>query len=880
MSAGITDPNGTVTRVEHTHDGYLIDEVDYINLSDLQFDDDDDVWLYMPLQCSTGSTIQDIYVWLKTEPELDVRNNKKCIDTRTFTRSKKRSARMSFESIFEGLPPSTTDVQKLQDIDITYTENVEKYLPAIIRDKESVPPILKPSTKTVLNMLSDEISVTSGQESMEAFLNMSQSKGIDSFINLGEPEFSDMLMNISQPSILSASVITNESIFIKNNISVINKNMAQNSDMEKSSNSDDINNETYVMQNSDKTITPDKIYCTNNLSNTCKEFLQLDKVLNETYNAAALSGTSARSSLDKQETTLSSTFVTEPNANFVQLQNEASNGIELLDTTYLSSAKGVKRLNSPVSIVNDVHTYIPTTRVNKADLNVTCDILPDKIESVALFTRETLAKESALDMSFNVPVYNQSTPMNPSMPNATSKFVMKHLDQPQPVVHPTLKAPTSLRRELLAEIQRSGERKLDSTYNHIPSDHPNLRDTKENVHIGYNENETDGSSTNKYYTYKKSAFTRMTSQYTSQNEMTVTAQKELPMDQRKFYTFTKKNNPIGRTNNIASENVETHPSMDSTFCKPHLPKIQQKRNVPRALSKLPQFLQKSNPNLVSSSLKNVSGVPIVRTSISSIGYIKGSQSNIKQNITKKSQLPSKLHPYGKMKSGSEQRLLEANVNTNNQFPMKDVIAGSTESIESTHSVHSAPDLDDRLSTCSDSSNHNSCSKQTMNIEQLHQLVRMQEESLKQDLSPKPNRQVLENTWIAEKKDLPSPILKNGVQHNEIDEHLLNNDLSMKSSSPIISPTGSSHALNDGNAEGNIVKTKDEIVVVEKTESPNQVVPKTENKTRLRQPTNWSTGSKPATVISGIPRPASRIPALRFVRPNAKTTQIDLRKGCT
>ncbi|XP_018339737.1 PREDICTED: uncharacterized protein LOC108747023 isoform X2 [Trachymyrmex septentrionalis] len=834
----------------------------------------------MPLHCSTGSTIQDIYAWLKTEPELDVRNNKKCIDTRTFTRPKKRSARMSFESIFEGLPPSTTDVQKLQDIDITYIENVEKYLPAIIRDKESVPPILKPSTKTALNILSDEISVTSGQESMEAFLNMSQSKGIDSFINLGEPEFSDMLMNISQPSILSASVIANESIFIKNNIPpVINKNMAQNSDMEKSSNSDDINNETYVMQNSDKTITPDKIYCTNTLSNTCKEFLQLDKVLNETYNAAAHSGTSARSSLDKQEAALSSTFVAEPNANtnFVQLQNEASNGIELLDTTYLSSAKGAKRSNSPVSIVSD--TYIPTTRVNKADLNVTCDILPDKIESVALFTRETLAKESALDMSFNVPIYNQSTPMNPSMPNATSKFATKHLNQPQPVVHPTLKAPTSLRRELLAEIQRSGEHKLDSTYNHIPSDHPNLKDTKENVHIAYNENETDGSSTNKYHTYKKSAFTRMTSQYTSQNETAVTAQKELPMDQRKFYTFTKKNNPIERTNNIANENVETHPSMDSTFCKPHLPKIQQKRNVPRALSKLPQFLQKSNPNLVSSSLKNVSGVPIVRTSISSIGYIKGSQPNIKQNVAKKSQLPSKLHPYGKMKSGSEQRLLEANVNTNNQFPMEGVIAGSTESIESTHSVHSAPDLDDRLSTCSDSSNHNSCSKQTMNIEQLHQLVRMQEESLKQDLSPKLNRQVLENMWVAEKKDLPSPILKNGVQHNEIDEHLLNNDLSMKSSSPIISPTGSSHALNDGNAEGNIAKTKDEIVV-EKTEGPNQVVPKTENKTRLRQPTNWSTGSKPAAVISGIPRPASRIPALRFVRPNAKTTQADLRKGCT
>ncbi|KYM93448.1 PREDICTED: uncharacterized protein LOC108782035 [Cyphomyrmex costatus] len=876
MSAGTTNPNETVTRVEH--DGYLVDEVDYIDPSDLQFDDDD-VWLYVPLQCSTGSTIQDIYAWLKAEPELDVRNNKKCIDTRTFTRPKKRSARMSFESIFEGLPPSTADVEKLQDIDITHIENVEKYLPTIIRDKESVPPILKPSIKTAINILSDEISVSSGQESMEAFLNMSQSKGIDSFINLGEPEFSDMLMNVSQPSILSTSVIssTNESIFIKNNTPLVtNKNTAQNSDMEKSSNSDYINNETYVMKNSDKTITQDTIYCTNTLSNNSKKFLQLDKALNETYNAEAFSGTSARSSLDKEEATSSSTFVAEPNANttFVQLQNEASNGIELLGTTYLSSAKGAERPNSPISIVND--TYIPTMHINKADLNVTCNILPDEIESVtSLLTRDTLAKESALDISFKVSAYNRSTPMNPNMPNATSKFATKHLDQLQSAVHPM-----SLRRELLAEIQRSGERKLDSTYNHISSDHLDMKNTKENVHTAYNENETDGSSTNKYYTYKKSAFTRTISQYSNQNETTVTAQKELPMDQRKFYTFTKKNNPIERTDNIASENVETHPSMDNTFCKPHFPKMQQKRNVTKTLSKLPQFLQKSNPNLVSSSLKNVSGMPIVRTGISSIGYIKGSQPNIKQNIAKKSQLPSKLHPYGKIKSGSEQRLLEANVNTNNQFPMESVIAGSTESIESTHSVHSAPDLDDRLSTCSDSSNHNSYTKQTMNIEQLHKLVRMQEESLKQDSSVKPYRQVLENTWVEAKKDLPSPISKNGVQHSEIDNHSLNNDLSMKSSSPIMSPIGSSHALNDGNAEGNIAKTKDEIVVIEKTEDPNQVVPKIENKTRLRQPTNWSTGSKPAAVISGIPRPASRIPAFRFVRPNAKTTQIDLRKRCT
>lgn len=116
----------------------------------------------MPPQCPTESTIQDLYAWLKTEPVLDVRStkhdnialinplnilsliyniiiqmlliiatkfnmyldNKKCIDTRTFTRPKKRSARMSFESIFEGLPPSTTDIKKLQNTDVTRIEDV------------------------------------------------------------------------------------------------------------------------------------------------------------------------------------------------------------------------------------------------------------------------------------------------------------------------------------------------------------------------------------------------------------------------------------------------------------------------------------------------------------------------------------------------------------------------------------------------------------------------------------------------------------------------------------------------------------------------------------------------------------------------------------
>lgn len=64
--------------------------------------------------------------------------------------------------------------------------------------------------------------------------------------------------------------------------------------------------------------------------------------------------------------------------------------------------------------------------------------------------------------------------------------------------------------------------------------------------------------------------------------------------------------------------------------------------------------------------------------------------------------------------------------------------------------------------------------------------------------PKPHKRVLENTWVEAKTDLP--IMKNGIEHGEINTHsLVSAGVNMKCSSPLISPTGSSHALNnDGN----------------------------------------------------------------------------------
>lgn len=602
--------------------------------------------------------------------------------------------------------------------------------------------MLKPSVKTAINTVSNENLVKSGQESMEAFLNMSQSKGIDSFINLGEPEFSDPLMNMSQPSILYTSIIgsVNEFTIVEDNATVVmRKDTADQqiihryNDVQEKSSSGDLD-ATFVMKSDNNLISSNETYRVNSLNDTfCKDSVPLDIGLNETYNATA-SGEplTSPSNFHKEETdkaTLSSTFTAESNTgdNFAQLQSQASNNINPLDVTYLSSPKSASKQDTTTSVKNDTYK-------DKMNLDVTCNVPSDGIGSTVLF--EARDAEDVLDVSFRMPIRSQSTPIHPNALNPMSKLAVKHSEQPRPSLYSTLKAPTSLRKELLAEIRRSDEHKLDVTYNHVIGDQPGSRDIKENIHVVHDENAKIEagifSLENRYHTYRKSALTTSAkNQYKgqcSERDATLTApQRDLTTD-RKFYTFTKKsNNLVEKKNGSSDNNVEKntevlHLNMDSTFCKP-LPKALPKRNAPRMLSKLPQFLQKSNPNLVSSSLRtavSLSG----STSLFSAGYRKGSQPNIVQNV-EKSSLSTKLHPFGKLKSGSEQRLVEVNVK-NSEFPVKGV-TGSTESIESTQSAHSAPDLDDRLSTCSDSS-HNSCNKGTMNIEQLHQLVRMQEES--------------------------------------------------------------------------------------------------------------------------------------------------------
>lgn len=59
-------------------------------------------------------------------------------------------------------------------------------------------------------------------------------------------------------------------------------------------------------------------------------------------------------------------------------------------------------------------------------------------------------------------------------------------------------------------------------------------------------------------------------------------------------------------------------------------------------------------------------------------------------------------------------------------------------------------------------------------------------------TPKPNRQILENTWMQSEKDLPSPILKNNIE--SLQSNILSHN-NIKSSSPLLSPCGSSENIN-------------------------------------------------------------------------------------
>ncbi|XP_076231439.1 uncharacterized protein LOC143177432 [Calliopsis andreniformis] len=874
-------------------DTRLIDDVDIIDVSSCDLNDTDN-WLYTSTGCETEPSIYNLYTWLKSEPESIISGNRRAIDTRTFTRPKKRLSRTNFESVFETVPSNATDTWKTEYSDCSnLEEDLSKYSDMPILNKgQSVPPMLKIASTANIN---DGSIAVSGGESMEIFLNASDSKGIDSFINLWESGINESLMKVSQPSIFYSSFTSLSSDEPLHNVDCDKEEehtnlthlCSEQDNQHKDLNSSKID-ETFSITETDN----NKSYCLNLINKTyINESCANEKVkLNETYNSEEIPKTSSLAKDKCDTSTLSSTFVYKSDGS-IELphpRNSEKKETYNLDTTYLSTSQSAKHslgldatyCAAEIEIVNKDVPSADKTDIYK-DKNEACDVEKNTVFNIPkdlsekkpeISGEDSFIHSNALDSTFKLPIplCNQSTPKNADALNFTFDTINKHFDQfrmHNAAISSNLKAPTSLRRELLAEIHRSGDHKLNCTFDRASEYLHDGDKAKEKIVNEIVRN--DIPVENKYNTYKKeSSINRLKSQAEIVNEVSACVQNS---PDRKYYTFTKKSGTHGGKTDI--ENAESTEHVDTTFVKP-LPKSQKRRqHIPRMFSKLPQFLQKSNPNLVSNPLKTVSGIEC--TNASSIRYMKGSQPNIVSDVEKS--LTNKLYTLGKVKSGSEQRLLELNTGVGELQTMG--AGGSTESIESTQSAHSAPDLDDRLSTCSDCS-HNSYTVQPMNIEQLHQIVRMQEESLKQDAAPQLSKRVLDNTWIDKKRNLSSPILKNGTDAFEIDSSSPQSiDDAVKTSSPILSPTRSSQSINtDGHSTENPSKQQNDMDTEEKVEMPNKPMIKIENKTRLRQPTNWNTGNRASNLISAIPRPSSRIPAPRFVRPIVKNSQGEIKKG--
>ncbi|XP_031838867.1 uncharacterized protein LOC116429733 [Nomia melanderi] len=875
-----------IVRKEYTNDVSLIDEVEIIDVSVSDFNDTD-TWLYIPLQYQSEASVQNLYTWLKNESELILPGNRRFIDTRTFTRPKKRTSRNNFESILENLSPPVSSVWKTTYSNFSHIgEDLSKHLTKPAANKEeTVHPMLKMAPNTNISFLSDEASITSGQESMEIFLNMSHSKGIDSFINLVEPGLSDPIMNVSQPSIFYSSITSlprddslhNADCDKEDEPANLTHSLNQQAIIHKDIKNPHVNETFSMVDGIDNEPDNNKTHCLTQANRTFTN--KSDNIeLNETYDAEPASSTVilTRTDKDRQSTiNLSSTFVNKDDGNIklLQLEDDKKKESSALNSTYSTTEVKDVITNVNLSTKNDAQDE----KVQACDphKNTSTIILENVVEPISPVANSTfsLVQNNALDSTFKLSILPgyQSTPKNPL--NSTFQTNSKHSEKSSiynAAVSSNFKASTSLRKELLAEIHRNTDHKLDGTYNCVANELHTRKTEKRSFDEIPNQNTRNNISIeNKYSTYKKDQTVNKIKVETEiVNDAEACVQN---LQDKKYYTFTKKSNiHVGKTD---MENAEPLGNVDATFVKP-LPKLQKRQqHIPRMLSKLPQFLQKSNPNLVSNSLKTVNMAGC--TNASTIGYMKGSQLNIVRDVEKG--VTNKLYSLGKMKSGSEQRLLELNTGVGELQMMG--AGGSTESIESTQSAHSAPDLDDRLSTCSDSS-HNSYTVQPMNIEQLHQIVRMQEESLKQDAAPVLNKHVMESTWTDMKKNLPSPILKNGTDGCESDSSSLTSmDFNVKTSSPLISPTRSSQSVNtDDHSTERKLKQENETDIVKKAEAFSKPTMKFENKTRLRQPTNWNTGNRTSNMLSAIPRPPSRIPGPRTIRPTIKNTQGDVKRG--
>lgn len=821
---------------------------DIIDLSHVNFDDNER-WLLSASDRTSSSSVEDLQAWLRKDLSIssidDFSNDTtKIIDTRTFTRPKK-NGRMSLESIMEITSPTSNNVWKLnyqQESSIEINNENDKNQ----KDKESIPAMLRPS---VSSTLLTSLSSSNGQESLDAFLNMSQSNGIDSFINL-TPDFNDAtIMNTSRPFFLDTSTTDIDKTDEIKNIEFINNKF-------KYSQCNDDSGDCSAM--ADSQILTESMMQTSmfsDVSDVCRSSIfskdYLDNSngeIDNTSHSKTLTNTnktftseSLNVSCKKNNDTFTESLNVFNNKNFETLNSFSkksdatfTESVDILSTNYNKTVDTC--LLNNMSIENE-EIFIESHDTFETKPNDTVNLLTSKnnetftesLSSLSKKNNETFTSselKSALSTSSvnNRKSLNANTTYDADLPNHLSYIVTTdsnsyYLEENQDIndsINSKL-SPNSTFNCLKNQDDQDDDKNTTFRLTHdVKIPFSNLKyEANENNHHSSNENiqtmtqTENNSSKNKMLntTFESPLAQRnhepkslsTTFATATLNDLDVPNKKNLDktydtnfkepilLPVNRYQTYRK--NPLGKLQSAGTiikkpqlsyyndnqgrslDNITTEIKKTTTTTS-QLSKL----NGPKTLTKLPQTLQKSNPNLLSN--QRISELP----KISNFGFNHGKKLN-----DKKSLFTSKLRPMMKTKCGSDARLEKTGT----------LACGSTESIASTHS---APDLDDRLSECSDSSHTSGdyCQPRTMTINNL-KCSNAQRNIVQIVSTPKPDKNVMENNWMVSHNDLPSPILKNDEGLSSRGSSPASGESTVKTSSPLLSPAESlqSFPINSG-----------------------------------------------------------------------------------
>ncbi|XP_063980151.1 uncharacterized protein LOC135164061 [Diachasmimorpha longicaudata] len=773
---------------------------DIIDMSELDLEDEE-TWL---LQSDKSELLRcDLRSWLRRDfhgdrgklNNITINDNNEVglsIDTRTFTRCKKKMPKLNLDYTKETTLPGgiiqNDSESSWSKIKINWKEE-EK------RSEDSIPAMLRQSVTGMIGS-----SRCNTQESLEAFLDMSQSKCIDSFINLAEPEFNESIMNTSRPSFLSTTMPSHSmhSICETTNIGMADSQILTESMMETSMFNEmdgdiaNVNFSAVIERNwfdSEKTTTVEDV----SISDGDKTF-----TANDFPEEVSIS--------DSQEHSCSI------NKTFDRLPAAAAQGSICLNT--IEPGKN-------------------------CDENVYSNRLLMKIPLNSTF------KTSEYDDEMKNIIIEQED----EMPSNTTYVADTNDDATLPFPHYSQESETNCRHSLLI-AQNNEMKSLDMTYStrdfimsneSINNGMKLSPSTKDEIY----QDQNDCMPSNRYQTYRKStAIKKMESANKVANPIF-----KNPLN----YDEPNRGKSMEILNKLSSKTLDSQ-------------QVYTKLNGPKSLSRLPQTFQKSNPNLRSYNSTFTKGKTITApTTTKIIHQSKFGFQPIGRGIIKNgpSIAPNRVSNLPKAQGAEYDRMDTRK---------------SSESIESTLSTYSGPDIDDGLSTCSEGSTHLNGEKMT-NREQINKIGRMQEEALSQESTPKGDRKILDSTWITSETDLPSPIPKNNeiIGNQVISSH--DTDPVIKTSSPVISPGESPQTLSSNQA--NHVADEEKITKVDKSAPLNKLssVFKPPQNHENKTDAGHLPVSRSSNLPSGIPRPASRIPAPRFSRiPAQVRSHSNIKKG--